>query len=98
MVVLSNPGERVGVLTEETESKPVLWEWKRRIDQHPAFLRLAIHSVAQPCPGTDWVPFLGFILFPDRRRLKRRKGVYFACKLRYLRQEYRTGRLSLDRL
>ena len=42
-----------------------------------ARLRLTIHPGAQPQPVTEGVPFLGFIVYPEQRRLKRRKGLHF---------------------
>lgn len=71
---------------------------KGRIEKHLAGLRVTIHPGAQPRPASEGLPFLGFIIFPGRRRLKRRKGLHFCRKLRGLVSEYEEGRLSLDRL
>ncbi len=56
-------------------------------------LRLTIHAGAHPRPVTEGIPFLGFTVFPERRRLKRRKGVHFERKLKRLVEAYRQGRL-----
>jgi hypothetical protein len=45
----------------------------------------------------EGIPFLGFIVFPQRRRLKRRKGVAFARRLRSLAGRYTGGQITLDR-
>jgi RNA-directed DNA polymerase len=41
------------------------------------------------------MPFLGFVIFPQRRRLKRRKGVYFQRKLRAMMDAYEAGDMPL---
>jgi hypothetical protein len=41
------------------------------------------------------MPFLGFVIFPQRRRLKRRKGVYFQRKLRTMIDAYEAGDMPL---
>jgi hypothetical protein len=60
------------------DDKRQLWEWKQAVVGRLARLRLTIHPAAQPRPVTEGIPFLGFIVFPERRRLKRRNGVNFA--------------------
>jgi hypothetical protein len=32
----------------------------------------------------EGIPFLGFVVYPERRRLKRRKGIYFRRRLQRL--------------
>ncbi len=66
------------------DDKRTLWEWKTRLVERLARLRLTIHPGAHPRPVTEGIPFLGFIVYPHRRRLKRRKGIHFARKLRGL--------------
>ena len=47
--------------------------------------RLTLHEKsAYPKPVTEGVPFLGFQIFPDHRRLKPRKGYAFRRKLSHL--------------
>jgi hypothetical protein len=75
--------------------KAQLWEWKRAIRARLARLRSTIHPAAHPRPVTEGIPFLGFIIFPDRRRLKRRKGVFFQRRLRGLTEAYRAGEIPL---
>jgi hypothetical protein len=78
--------------------KVALWDWKRALEQRFAALRLTLHDGAQPRPVGEGIPFLGFIVFPDRRRLKRRKGVQFQRKLRRLITAWRSGEIDDERL
>jgi retron-type reverse transcriptase len=78
------------------EDKATLWTWKTALEDRLARLRLTIHPGAHPRPVTEGFPFLGFHLTPDKRRLKRRKGIHFQRKLRRLLQSYAVGDLSLD--
>ena len=74
----------------------VLWSWHRRIVDRLARLRLTLHAGAHPRPVSEGLPFLGFVVYPDRRRLKRRNGVHFRRRLRGLLAEYAAGRAGLD--
>ena len=78
--------------------KTTLWTWKQAIEARLARYRLTIHPAAQPRPVTEGMPFLGFTVFPDHRRLKRRKGVYFRRRLWKLAADYADGLISFDQL
>jgi len=78
--------------------KAQLWAWKAAIVARLTRLRLTIHPGAHPRPVAEGIPFLGFILFPARRRLKRRKGVYYVRKLRTLVRAYKLRRLARTRI
>ena len=80
------------------DEKRQLWEWRRQIEQRLARLRLTIHPGVQPQPVTEGIPFLGFVVFPDRRRLKRRKGVHFRRKAQAMASDVQAGRTSLAHL
>ncbi|MCL5952602.1 MAG: RNA-directed DNA polymerase [Chloroflexi bacterium] len=68
-----------------SESKAQLWEWRAALIERLARYRLTIHTEsARPYPVREGIPFLGFIIFPDHRRLKRRKGIAFQRRLKYL--------------
>ncbi|MBI4517573.1 MAG: group II intron reverse transcriptase domain-containing protein [Deltaproteobacteria bacterium] len=59
-------------------------------------LRLALHP--RKCvvlPVSAGVPFLGWRLFPDHRRLRRSTGVRFQRRLRQLSRAYAGGAISL---
>lgn len=45
---------------------------------------------------TEGIPFLGFHIFPDRRRLKRRKGIQFQRKFKRLTEQYQRGEISME--
>ena len=78
--------------------KPSLWAWRQAVVDWLAGLRLTIHPGAQPRPVTEGIPFLGFVVYPTHRRLKRRKVVHFRRKLRDQLRSYRTGKLPADKV
>jgi hypothetical protein len=79
--------------------KAVLHEWRTAIIEQTAALRLTLHETrAQVRPVEAGLPFLGWVLFPYRRRLKRRNVVAFARRFRHLRERYAAGEASLDEL
>ncbi len=59
------------------DDKATLWAWKAAVERRLARLRLTIHPGAHPRPVSEGIPFLGFVTYPDHRRLKRRKGIYY---------------------
>ncbi len=77
------------------DDKAILWNWKPGIEERLANLRVAIHPGAHPRPVREGIPFLGFIVYPQHRRLKRRKGIYFQRKFRDLRAAYQAREISL---
>jgi retron-type reverse transcriptase len=77
------------------DSKATLWNWKHAIERRLAPLRLTIHAHAHPRPVSEGLPFLGFIAFPNKRRLKRRKGIEFARKLKGMKNDLENGEMSL---
>ncbi len=63
--------------------KKELLRWRDAIIKRLERLRLSLHTgSAHPHPVTNGIPFLGFIIFPDHRRLKPRKGYAFLRKTR----------------
>lgn len=78
--------------------KATLWQWKKAIVARLKQLRLTIHDNAFPRPVSEGIPFLGFTVFPNRRRLKRRKGIHFQRKLRRLVNEFYDGKIPLSQL
>jgi RNA-directed DNA polymerase len=77
------------------KDKKTLWQWKAAVCERLATLRLTIHPGAHPHPVSEGIPFLGFVVFPQRRRLKRRKGVHFQRRFRRLLQEFQAGTIPL---
>jgi hypothetical protein len=80
------------------DDKPTLWEWHGAIVDRLADLRLTIHSGAHPRPVTEGFPFLGFVVFPTHRRLKRRKVLHYRRRLKGLMRAYHDGLLPADRV
>jgi hypothetical protein len=80
------------------DDKATLWGWKIALQRRLADLRLTIHDGAQPQPATEGIPFLGFIVFPERRRLKPRKGLHFRRKLKTQAAAYHRGEISFAQM
>jgi len=80
------------------DDKRTLWAWKTALEERLARLRLTVHPGAHPRPVTEGIPFLGFTVFPDRRRLKRRKGIHFQRRFARLVEAYADGVISFDQL
>jgi hypothetical protein len=59
-----------------SDSKQELWEWKSAILTRLESLRLTVHErSAQVLPVSAGIPWLGFVVFPEHRRLKGRMAV-----------------------
>jgi hypothetical protein len=81
------------------DDKRQLWDWKEAIVERMARLRLTLHAGrAQARPVTEGFPFLGFVVYRHKRRLKRRKGIAYARRLQVLVEDYADGRLSLEQV
>lgn len=79
--------------------KPTLHAWKRAIIAFLATLRLTLHeSESAVIPVTTGIPYLGFRVYPDHRRLRHRTVTAFARRYRRLRSEYAAGRIPFTRL
>lgn len=78
------------------EDKRTLWQWREAIVERLNHFRLRLHATAQPRPVREGIPFLGFIVFPGRRRLKPRKGLHFRRRLTRLLLERRQGRRTVE--
>jgi retron-type reverse transcriptase len=65
--------------------KQTLWNWRKKIIERLHTLRLVIHeSRCLPRPVTDGIKFLGFVVYPEKRLLKREKGIAYQRKLKTL--------------
>jgi RNA-directed DNA polymerase len=81
------------------DDKHRLWEHQRALIARLERFRLTIHSSsAQVRPVAAGIPFLGFGVFPERRRLKRGRGIAFARRLRRMMAQYRERAISLDQV
>jgi retron-type reverse transcriptase len=78
--------------------KATLWAWRQAVVDRLAGLRLTIHPAAQPRPTAEGIPFLGFVVYPTHRRLKRRKVIHFRRKLRGQMHSYRAGQTPAQKV
>lgn len=79
------------------DDKAELHELLEQTRRFLADYRLELH--AHKCvvlPVSAGVPFLGWRLYPDHRRLKRATGVRFQRKLKWLAEAYADGEIGLD--
>ena len=67
-----------------SDSKKELHTWQECVSEKLFQRYLCLHEGAHPRPVTEGIPFLGFVIYPYRVRLKRRKGVYYRRKLKKL--------------
>jgi hypothetical protein len=80
-----------------SDDKAWLAEARRRLGGELAGLRLQLHPrKCQIVPTQCGVEFLGWHVYPDHRRLKRKTGVRFSRRLRGLVQGYREGRIDRE--
>lgn len=80
-------------------SKKELHFWRKEIISFLERLRLTAHEKsAQPRPVRIGVPFLGFQVFPEYRRLKRRKAVHARRRLKALSAQYRAGEIEVEKV
>jgi RNA-directed DNA polymerase len=81
------------------DSKQQLWAWRAAMINRLAQLRLTLHE--ECCcarPVAEGVNFLGFVVFPDHRRLKRENVINYRRRFADLRREYQAGQLSSERV
>jgi retron-type reverse transcriptase len=65
-----------------SDNKRELMDWREKIVKRLERLRITLHEgSAYPKPVKEGIPFLGFQIFPEYRRLKPRKGYAFRRKL-----------------
>ena len=77
------------------DRRDTLWRWKRAIIERLQTLRLTVHeSQAQVVPVRCGSPWLGFVIFPDHRRVKGRKARYTRRRLQQRYRDYRAGKIS----
>ena len=82
-----------------SDSKAKLWAWKEAIIARLAGERLTIHEAqAQVLPTRCGIPWLGFVVYPTHRLLKRRNAVNFTRRLESNLDGYHTGQISFAEL
>jgi len=80
------------------DDKATLWRWRAALIERLANLRLTLHSSAHPRPVNEGIPFLGFTIFPQHRRLKAQRGIAFVRRFRRLQRNYAAGQISRDQV
>lgn len=79
--------------------KAALHAYRRAIIDFAATLRQKFHEErAAVFPTGTGIPFLGWRVYPDHRRLKRRNGIKFQRRFARLIKEYVSGQITLERL
>ncbi len=82
-----------------SRSKRELYAWKQAIIDKLAEMRLTIHpESAQVARTIDGVPWLGFVVYPTHRLLKRRNVVNFARRLEHNLDLYQAGQITFAEL
>jgi len=82
-----------------SDDKKELQGWRNAVVDFLAGLRLTLHE-GSAHPRLVWkgITFLGFIIFPEHRRLKPPKGYAFRRRWRYLYSMRRTGHMTPETL
>lgn len=82
-----------------SHSKAALNRWREQIAAFLADLRLTLHTgQAQVMPTAAGIPWLGFVVYPTHRLLKRRNLVQFRRRLEMNITLYRQGQISFAEL
>ncbi|MDQ7037284.1 MAG: RNA-directed DNA polymerase [Anaerolineae bacterium] len=82
-----------------SNSKRQLYAWKKALIDFLATLRLTIHNEqAQVIPCEHGIPWLGFVVYPTHRRLKRRNVVNFTRRFERNLDLYHNGAISFAEL
>ncbi len=78
-----------------SNDKSELLEWRKALIHRLMDFRLTLHEdKAQARPVAEGIPFLGFHIFPDHRRLKRRRGIAFQQKYGQMLRGNANGKIS----
>jgi RNA-directed DNA polymerase len=78
-----------------SDSKPELYRWKQEVVAFLRGLRLTVHERgAQVTPVTQGILWLGFVVYPNYRRVKRRKVIDARRRLGERFEAWRQGRIS----
>ena len=78
------------------QDKATLHRWREQVIAQAAQMRLTLHeNRAQPRPVSHGIPFLGWIVFPYRRRVKPMIVRRLSRRFRRLREQYALGPCTL---
>jgi len=79
--------------------KCMLHRWRAAVIDFAAEQRLRLHEQrAVVYPTRTGIPFLGWRIYPDHRRLKRRNGVAFQRRYKGLLAQFERGEITLEKL
>jgi len=82
-----------------SNNKNELWNWKSRVVERLATMRLVIHDRScQVCPTKSGIPWLGMVIYPERRTLKARKARYATRSLSERYSAWRHGEITYEEL
>ncbi len=82
-----------------SDSKSDLWNWKHAVVAFLENKRLTIHSgAAQVQPTHQGIPWLGFVVYPTHRLLKKRNAVNFKRRFRHNIGLYNAGKITFAEL
>lgn len=82
-----------------SDDKRQLWAWRERIIRRLARLRLTAHErEAQITQTKDGIPWLGFVVYPTHRKLKKRNAVNFTRRLERNIDAYENGAITFAEL
>lgn len=80
-----------------SDEKPQLHRWKEEIEVFLGGLRVAVHDRKSVVfPVSEGIDFLGYRIFPTRRRMRRTTVRRFTRQLRHLRERHRLGGISIQ--
>lgn len=80
------------------EDKFLLNHWLIEIKKFLQDYRLQLHGTSPIRPSSEGLPFLGFLVFPDHRRIRSPRVWKFSRGLREKIQAYRAGNMPIDQL
>jgi hypothetical protein len=76
-----------------------LWSWKRAVQERLESFRLTIHDRrSQVQPVSHGIPWLGFVVYPTHRRLRRREVLRYRRRLRRIVDRYHAGTALLEQV
>ena len=82
-----------------SEYKADLHKYRSEVIHFLSSLRLTLHeNEAQVFPTHTGIPFLGWRVYPDHLRLKRRNGVAFQRRFAQMRRHYQHGRITREQM
>lgn len=79
------------------DDKRTLWAWKDAIVNRLEKFRLTLH-LPQVFPTSTGIPFLGFRIYPEYRRLKKRKGIAFQRHFSVMYKRWLKGEITRKKL